>query len=229
MYCVKCGVKLRDGEERCPLCATPVWNPNADTTEPSYPEDREPQMTRESRLPAAIFLSALSVLAVIVTGLVCLRLYHAIRWGGYVFSGVGLAYIIFILPLWFDRYSPLIAIPVDHAAAMLCVLYICLATGGHWFWSFAFPVILLSCALVMALYCLLRFVCHGRHFIIGGFFMALGVATVLVELFEHISFGHPMFRWSQYSAGSLLVAGFFFLLIGMIKPLREALDRRFFL
>ena len=27
MYCVKCGVKLQDGTETCPLCQTPVWNP----------------------------------------------------------------------------------------------------------------------------------------------------------------------------------------------------------
>ena len=27
MYCVKCGVKLDDSLERCPLCGTPVWRP----------------------------------------------------------------------------------------------------------------------------------------------------------------------------------------------------------
>jgi hypothetical protein len=70
---------------------------------------------------------------------------------------------------------------------------------------------------------------QGRHFIVGGFIITLGAVTMLIELFEHITFGHPMFRWSLYSAGSCLAAGFFFLLIGMIRPLREALDRRFFL
>lgn len=229
MYCVKCGVKLQDGVERCPLCDTPVWNPQADIPEASYPEGREPLITRESRLPAACVLSAIALLAVIVTLSVCLNLYRAISWGGYVLFGVLLAYIIFVLPLWFVRFSPLIAIPVDHAAAMLYVYYICRSTGGHWFWSFAMPIIACCCALVLGLYCLLRFIRRGRSFIIGGFMIALGGYTMLVELLEHITFGHEMFRWSLYSAASCLAIGFFFLLIGMIRPLREALDRRFFL
>ena len=33
-YCVKCGVELDEGAERCPLCGTPAWKP--DETEPRY-------------------------------------------------------------------------------------------------------------------------------------------------------------------------------------------------
>ncbi len=229
MYCVKCGVKLQDGLKCCPLCHTPVWNPNAETAPSFYPAEREPKITRESRLPAACALTAVALLSVLVTLSVCLNLYRAMSWGGYVLFGVAMAYVVFVLPLWFERLSPLIAIPVDHAAALLYVYYICRITGGHWFWSFAFPIIILSCALIMGLYCLLRFVSQGRTFIVGGFIIALGGYTVLVELFEHITFGHPMFRWSLYSAGSCLAVGFFFLLTGMIRPLRDAMERRFFL
>lgn len=229
MYCVNCGVKLGDGAERCPLCQTPVWNPLGNAAEHTYPPDREPIITRESRLPLACLLSAVSLLAVIVTLSVCLSLYHGVSWGGYVLSGVAAGYVIFVLPLWFRRFSPLIAIPLDHAAALLFVSYVCAVTRGHWLWSFALPVIALSCALTLGIYCLWRFVRRGRPYIVGGFIMALGAYTVLIELFEHIAFGHAMFRWSQYSAGSCLAVGFFFLLVGMIRPLREALDRRFFL
>ena len=27
-YCVKCGVELDEGAERCPLCGTPAWKPD---------------------------------------------------------------------------------------------------------------------------------------------------------------------------------------------------------
>jgi len=35
MYCVKCGVKLQEGIPSCPLCQTPVWNPDADAGSPA--------------------------------------------------------------------------------------------------------------------------------------------------------------------------------------------------
>ena len=36
MYCVKCGVRLQEGTENCPLCGTPVWNPDASEKENRY-------------------------------------------------------------------------------------------------------------------------------------------------------------------------------------------------
>ena len=45
-YCVNCGVKLADSEPVCPLCQTPVINPNQPTdTHRAYPDhmDRFPQ------------------------------------------------------------------------------------------------------------------------------------------------------------------------------------------
>ena len=229
MYCVKCGVRLQDGVKECPLCATPVWDPGLPPAEPRYPEGALPEVTRESRIPLALVLTVLSVLAAAAVSAVCFQLYHALRWGGYVVFGVALGYVVIVLPLWFDRLSPFIALPVDHACAALFVLYVCLYTGGRWFLSFAFPLICISLALSLGLYALLRCIRHGRHVIFGGFIIALGGATVLVEFFEHITFGHPMFRWSLYSAGCCLLLGLFLLLIGLIRPLREAMERRFFL
>ena len=49
MYCVKCGVRLQDGVEICPLCETPVWNPESAERDIAYPE-RLPDKYRESGL-----------------------------------------------------------------------------------------------------------------------------------------------------------------------------------
>jgi NAD-dependent SIR2 family protein deacetylase len=40
MYCIKCGVKLSDGQERCPLCSTRVYHPDIPFGEskPTYPK-----------------------------------------------------------------------------------------------------------------------------------------------------------------------------------------------
>lgn len=227
MYCVKCGVKLQEGAQTCPLCATQVWNPESLPEKRNYP-DSLPRYDSESALPAAVAMTVLCAVAAGVILAVCFSLYGRLRWGGYVVWGIVLFYIIAILPLWFRRPPGEVFVPVDHAAAALYVLYICLRTGGHWYLSFALPIIAVSCLLSTALFCLLKYVRRGRLFIFGGFLILLGGFTVLVELFEHISFGAQMFRWSLYSLTGFGAVGLFLLAAGMIRPLRLALEKRFF-
>ncbi len=227
MYCVKCGVKLQEGVERCPLCDTPVWNPEQTSGERSYP-DTLPKQHREADLPGALVLTVLCAVAVLVTLTVCFKLYGELRWGGYVVFGIALFYVLFGLPRWFRQPKGEVFVPIDYAAVALYVLYICQKTGGHWFLSFAFPVILASCLLSTAMICLLKYVRGGRLFIFGGFLLLLGGFTVLVEFFEHLSFGEEMFRWSLYSLTGFGAAGLFLLIAGMIPGLRHSLEKRFF-
>lgn len=227
MYCVKCGVRLQEGVKECPLCRTPVWNPEGPAAEKSYP-DRLPGQYRQSDLPGAIALTVLCLVASLVTLIVCMKLYGELRWGGYVILGIALFYVVAALPRWFRHPLGEVFVPVDHGAAALYLLYICLKTGGHWYLSFALPVILSSCLLSTAMVCLLKYLKKGRCFIFGGFLLLLGGFTVLVEFFEHISFGTQMFRWSLYSLSCLAIAGIFLLLAGMIPTLRHVLEKNFF-
>ena len=227
MYCVKCGVKLQEGVEKCPLCQTPVWNPEPMTGDRSYP-DTLPRRHRESTLPSAVALTVICAAASIVTLTVCFKLYRSLNWGGYVLLGLLLFYVLAALPLWFENPKAEVFLPVDHAAIALYVLYICQKTGGHWFMSFAFPVIMSSCVLFTALICLLKYVKGGRLFILGSFLLLLGGFTVLVEFFEHLSFGHEMFRWSLYSLSGFGFIGLFLLIAGMIPALRHWFEKRFF-
>ena len=227
MYCVKCGVRLQDGVEVCPLCETPVWNPDRAEREIAYPE-RLPDRHRESNLRGAVAMTVLLAVVINVTLIVCFRLYRELNWGGYVIYGAVLFYIVAVLPLWFRQPRGEVFVPIDHAAAALYVLYICQKTGGHWFLSFAFPIIGVSALLSTAMICLLKYVRGGRLFIFGGFLILLGGFTVLVELFEHLSFGTGMFRWSQFSLSGFAVSGLFLLIVGMIPGLRCALEKRFF-
>ncbi len=227
MYCVKCGVRLQDGVNACPLCQTPVWNPDQAEEQIGYP-DQYPHAHKESNIPAAVALTVLCVTAIAVVLTVCLKLYGTLRWGGYAIGGIALFYVIAVLPSWFRQPRGEIFLPVDHAAAALFVLYVCLKTDGHWFMSFAFPVILASCLLSTALICLLKYVRGGRLFIFGGLLLGVGAFTVLIEFFEHLSFGTSMFLWSLYPLTVFGAVGVFLLLAGMIPSLRQALEKRFF-
>ncbi len=229
MYCVKCGVRLDDSLDRCPLCGTPVWRP-----EEAQDQDRAfssifPEKHRNERLTAVAFLTAVALLAAFITLRICLRIYGGIGWSGYAMLGIALFYVIAILPLWFRRPNPMIFLPVDHAAIAGFLLYASWASGGHWFLSFGFPVTAMSCLLLTGFIALLRYVRGSRLFIIGGSVIVLGGLSMLVEFFQHITFGTKMFTWSLYVVSSCLAFGMFLILAGTIRPLREYLERRFFL
>ena len=229
MYCVKCGVRLDDSLDRCPLCGTPVWRP-----EEAQDQDRAfssifPEKHRNERLTAVAFLTAVALLAAFITLRICLRIYGGIGWSGYAMLGIALFYVIAILPLWFRRPNPMIFLPVDHAAVAGSLLYASWSSGGHWFLSFGFPVTAMSCLLLTGFIALLRYVRGGRLFIIGGSVIVLGGLSMLVEFFQHITFGTKMFTWSLYVVSSCFAFGMFLILAGTIRPLREYLERRFFL
>lgn len=227
MYCVKCGVRLGEGTERCPLCGTPVWKPTRAAAEKSYPEEL-PRHTEESTKPLAAAATALSVMAALIILIICLKKYGEMRWGEYVLSGIGLAYVLFVLPAWFRRPPPEVFVPADHAAIALFLLYMCVKTGGSWFLPFAFPVTGGSCLLLTALTCLLKYVRGGRPVILGGFSMLLGGFTLLVEFLETVAFGTEMFQWSLYTLAVFGILGVFLLLCGLIPALHHHLKKRFF-
>ena len=231
MYCVRCGVRLQDGAAFCPLCHTPVRDPDGEpekkAEEKNYP-DTLPRHHNEVDLPTLFFLTALAALVIVVELLVCIRLYGELRWGGFAAGGVLLFYIIAVLPFWFRKPFPEIFVPVDFLAAGVFVWYVAFATGGSWYWSFAFPLIAISGGLTVGLLCLLKYVKRGKIFILGGFLVLLGGFMLLIELFEHITFQTPMFLWSIFPMAGFLTAGLFLLIAGMIRPLHRALAKRFF-
>ena len=225
MYCVKCGVKLQDHVEKCPLCQTPVWNPDAFTAgDPIYPP-RLPEK-KDTHLAVAIIISVIAALGAFIVYLVGSHVSGI--WSGITMLGIALFYLILVLPIWFPHLHPGVYFPVTHAATAGYLLYICHVTGGHWFLSFAMPIVLILCVIITTIAVLLRHVRHGRFFIFGSLFIALGIFNVLLELFEHITFALPMFLWSPYSAGALTLFGLFLILAGIIPPLRHFLEKNFF-
>lgn len=232
MYCVKCGVRLSDDTDRCPLCGTPVcWIPkNVDIQKANCGYSSVyPQKKGNERIPAAIFLTITLAVASVVCLIFCLHTYGAIRWSGYVMSGIFALYTIAVLPMWFHHPNPVVFVPVDFTAIIAFLLYICLYNHTNWFLSFAFPVVMLFGILTTTAVALFRYAKGGKLFIIGGLLATLGASSMLIEYFEHITFGTEMFSWSLYSVSAFSAFGLLLTLAGIIGSLREWLERRSFL
>ena len=232
MYCIKCGVELADSEKRCPLCGTPVFHPDLprNLNEPPYPADRRIRREDVNRSGILFVLTVVALLPAILSLLCDWRINGTIVWSGYAAGAIGLLYVMIVLPLWFRHPNPVIFVPVDFAAIGLYLLYIDFATGGHWFLSFAFPVTGAIGLLVTAVVVLTRYLHGGWLYIYGGAFILAGGLAVLVEFLINLTFQlHETFFWSFYPLAAGVILGLMLIVIAICKPLRESLQRKFFL
>ncbi len=230
MYCVRCGVRLEDGAEACPLCGTPVLLREAAPEAASlrYP-DRYPEASYRSRRLAVLLLTLMLAAASLSCLISCLRIHGEASWSGYVLLGSALFWVWVALPLLFRRWRPMIFLPVDFACSAGFLLYVCLKTGGSWFLSFAFPVTALTALVTLATVALFRYIRQGRLLLFGVLLVLFGSSLMLVELFMHITFRTQMFVWSLYCVCGFGALGLFLVIASLIPSLRDALRRNFFL
>ena len=229
MYCVKCGVKLADGQSICPICHTEVYHPDIKNTEKNtYPKIG---FKSEEFNPKGVLFVITIILFIVALIPVLFELtwHFSIAWSGYAAGGVMLAYVIFVLPFWFKNANPVIFVPCDFAAITLYVGYINLKVDGDWFLTFSMPITLSLGLIVTAVVTLFRYVKHGRLYMVGGGMIGLGVWTALIEFLIYVTFGvrSPVI-WSSCSFATLFLFGMMLIVIAIVKPLKESLRRIFF-
>ena len=231
MYCVKCGVQLADTEKSCPLCHTRVSHPDFPQPEvtPLYPENQHPEKSI-NRWYIMLILSILYLLPISIC-LVCdLSINGRMEWSGYVIGGQMIFYAAFLMPNWFEHPNPVIFVPSTFGVIAAFLLYVNWKAQGGWFLTFALPVTAAIGLLITALVTLSRYIRKGRLFIYGGFTIGMGLFCVLLEVLLHITFGLPGFgTWSLYPLVTLTLLGIAMITTAIYRPLRESLEKRFFL
>lgn len=231
MYCVKCGVKLGDTEERCPLCQTVVFHPDVkqEPGEPLYPREVCSGAPVDAR--AVQIMVTTAYLIAIFISLVCdLQMGSGLTWSGYVIGGLLVSYVAIMLPLWFRDPNPVIFVPCDFAAVGLYLLYINFAVEGQWFLSFAFPVTGFVALTVTAVVTLMRYIRRGRLYIFGGAFLAFAAFMPVMELLLCITFPQLSFvGWCFYPLIALGLIGGMLIFLAISSRAREAMERKFFI
>lgn len=230
MYCVKCGVELAESERKCPLCLTPVYFPGLEENpERPYP-DTKPEVRGVSSRVVFLMLSFFFLIAGAISLFADINLGGGIVWSGYVIGGLALTYIIFILPMWFNKSArtPAIFIPSDFLAAAVFLFYISSATGGGWFLSFALPITAGAALIISSVSILCYYLRRGYLYIFGGASIATGLFTVLIEFLVNMEFAPGLgYLWSPYPAISLGLIGIMLIIIAIVKPFRDTLYRVF--
>lgn len=229
MYCVKCGVRLADTEKKCPLCETMVYHPQITQgeQEPLYPVGKMPKARHGARgLNGAVII--LFLIPLLLSLFADIQLDGTIDWFGFVGGGLALVYVLIALPMWFRAPNPVIFVPCDFAALALYLLYIDLATQGGWFLSFAFPMVGALCLITTAVVTLWRYLRKGKLYVLGGAFMALGGAAVLMEFLMSMTFHVALIGWSAYPLIGLLAVGGLLIYLAINDAAREMMERKLF-
>lgn len=227
MYCANCGVKLADTEKRCPLCGTEAYHPEIERPEvdPLYPQDFVPK--REiSKATVQIIVLTLFLIPILVCLYSDLYLNRTISWSAYVAFSLVIAYVCVVLPTWFKRPTPAVFVPVDFLLIELFLHYINYSTNGDWFLTFAFPVVTYLGLIVTATCVLLYYLKKGHMYVIGGFFIALGLFMDIIELFIMLTFNLNFDGWSLYPMIPLVLIGLGLIAISISRNVRAILARK---
>lgn len=231
MYCINCGVKLADTEEKCPLCGVTVCHPDfpKPVGEPLYPRHRYPAPRAASKA-AQIVVTTLMAIAFLTTLFVDFQVNGGITWSGIAAGGIAFGYILLVLPFWFKRVNHLVYVPGVFLAAALYLLYINCAVDGDWFLGFALPVTVYAGVLVTVMVHLLLRRRDRALAVLGGGFIALAVLMPLMEGLIVAVFHRPrVVGWSVYPLISLALLGVMLIFLAVNRRAREKMEQKFFI
>lgn len=228
-YCVNCGVELSPGTVRCPLCRTPVVQPNGDGPEPSpFFPTRRAEVPPVSKKALAALLSAMLASLSACCALLNLVLRPGYGWSLFVVGAAAMLWVWFVLPLLVRRAPLWLRLILDMAAVGVYVYLIALTTGGEWwFFPLAVPVLAVATGVVLVLWALLR----RGHSVLTTVTLLLLAAGVLCVGVEFCCDRFLLGRWSPGWSVVVLVC-----CVGLCIPLvvvrrvaslREEVRRRF--
>lgn len=230
MYCVNCGVRLADTEEKCPICSSAPGECHI-TRVPQrrlYPQNRYPEASiRPSAFNATVLV--LFLIPLLVCFFVDMQSDWRLDWFWYVAGALVLAYIVLALPSWFQNPNPVIFVPCDFAASSVYLLLINLLTGGKWYLSFALPVTVSVGLIVTTVVVLLRYLRKGKLYIFGGAMIAMGLEMLLLEWLLSVTFSVSFVGWSVYPLTVFVLLGGLLIFLAINSTARERMERKFFI
>ena len=230
-YCVNCGVELGQGTKVCPLCGTPVLNPNAQEgpgTTPYYPTRKE-EIPEVSKKSTALIISAMLISVALCCGILNLVLKPDYPWSLYAAGASFMLWIFFVPPLLWRKIPYLLRVFVNMCAMASYVWIIALASGGlNWYIHLALPIIVAGAAIGLCICWVLR-----NHSVLSTLITALVGLGLFCEAIEFFVDRHLRGRWEP--VWSLVVAAVAlglavpFIVIRSVPSLREQARRIFHL
>lgn len=183
-YCVNCGVKLDPSLKRCPLCNTPVVNPNdlaaIHQPVPPFPHEKG-QVEVVRRKDLAILLSTSLIAASVVCGLLNLLVFRESLWSLYVIGACVVVWVLAVPAVIYTRMPLYGSILCDGLAIALYEFMISLNTPQQeWFFRLALPITALCTVAALIFAFLIRKV--SSAFLMTGLYFFVEAALICVSI-----------------------------------------------
>lgn len=144
-YCVHCGVELDASLSRCPLCKTPVVNPNhreAVTVPTTYPQENVSIVMRKMRRMTALLLTVIFAVPMLVCPLCDFIIEGQLTWSCYVIISIIFAWLVSVPPIILRHNTLLKCTWIDYFSCnlLLIVLNILSLPERNWYVALGLPI-----------------------------------------------------------------------------------------
>jgi len=232
-YCVHCGVKLEASLNRCPLCNTPVINPNEPHPDPAahpspFPHEKgQIEVVKRKDLAILVFVT-LSAIA-LVSGLLNIFVFKTTHiWSLYVIGACLLLYVIFLPAIINSPISLYGYLLLDGIASAVYLYIISFDTpSNRWLYGLGLPICALLCAVAITFVFLVRKL--SSAFLSKALYVFCSIAVVctglelLVQYYYHETL---QLTWSAIILAVCAVVAVALITILSRSRLRNAIRRR---
>lgn len=231
-YCVNCGVELDNNVENCPLCKTPVINPNIreKTDKPlAYPERIYLPKAVNRRFGA--FIASMAILLPnIVCTLVSVLFYPKTDWAWMVNATSLMLWVVCVSPFLWKKTVSWALIVIDTLCIMGHAAVMCMLTGNKdAFLHCILPLIAVVAVIICFFVEFKKRVKPGWPVLCIAVFTEILITSLCIELIVR-----NYLQISMFPAYALIVSACcatvtaFFIVVATNKKLQMWLDRKFF-
>lgn len=230
-YCVNCGVELEKSQKRCPLCSTPVINPNESIevdVVPPYPPDDATTVEKKLRHAAVLLVSIVLFVPLIICPLCNVIISGEITWSIYVILSVVYAWPIIVPPILFQNsiFNKCVWIDFFSTLIFLKVLNAITTPEINWFLNLSLPIMIY---IMIALYVNVFIYRRTRHIltVISASLILAGFMSIIVEyLILSFKGSYIYFVWSVPTAISCISLAAVILVVSHITKLKLSFKKR---
>ncbi len=229
-YCVNCGVELDHSLDRCPLCNTPVLNPNENDRQDSPPPfSKESGHVEPVKNRDVILLYSLVLIASGVScGLLNLLVFNRSFWSLYIIGACIILWVLAIPVFVYTRLPVYFSLLLDGLAIGLYEYLITFNTSGsRWFSELALPITAIATLLAILIAALCRRV--SSSFLAASLYIFVGIAAlcVSIELLVRRFLGKDLLlTWSAVVLTACAIIAVALLTMLSRSRLRSAVRRR---
>lgn len=230
-YCVNCGVKLDSSLDSCPLCHTPVINPN----ELAQIKKAHPYPTEKGQVDSVrrSDVAILTVIVLLATSISCLLLnlyvFTGTMWSLFIIGVCILLFVLLIPLIVYTKVPVYVSILFDGIALGFFLYLITFITPStNWFFKLALPIVMLLTILAEVFVLLLR--AFPTSFISTALYIFVEIAMLcagLELLICHFVSNPLRLTWSAIVITVCGVIAVMLITVLCIRRLRDAIRCRF--